>query len=151
MREFSENDNNYELPNKAATASNAVQRCGVKEIAFAEHDHNTTAIAKSVIQGGEVGEDTYEVMNSTYTMLQRAGIGEDNIYVIPDNNNISTTMRGTGVREDTYDMPYNTVNTAAATIAMQPRSGERESTVYEVPDNPRATTSRLRMKFELQH
>ena len=118
---MSERDDNYKsISNKAAT----------------EPDHNKTIIAKSVIQGdvdGEVGEDTYEVMN-TYTMLQRdgPGIGDDNIYVVPDSN-IATTMRGTEVREDTYDMPYNTIN-KAATIAMRSRGGERESAVYEDPD-----------------
>ena len=149
MRELSEKDDIYELSNEAVTASNAVQRCKVKEIVHMEPDHNKTATAKSVTQGGgEVGEDSYEVMH-TYTMLQRdgPGIGDDNIYVVPDNN-IATTMRGKGVREDTYDVPYNTVNTAA-TIAMRSRGGERESAVYEDPDNPRATTFRLRAKFEV--
>ena len=149
VREFSENDDNYELSDKATTASYAVKRCRAKEIVYTEPDQNKTVITKSVTQGGgEVGEDSYEVMH-TYTMLQRdgPGIGDDNIYVVPDNN-IATTMRGKGVREDTYDVPYNTVNTAA-TIAMGSRGGERESAVYEDIDNPRATTFRLRAKFEL--
>ena len=143
VREFNEKDN-YELSNKAATASDGVRGCRVKEIIYTEPDPNKTAMSKSV---NMQDNGDYEALN-TYTMLQ----GDENIYAIPD---IATKMRGSGMggREDMYDdcVNCNTVSTpATGTAAMQPRGGKRESglQLYEDPDKPGPTIS-LRGKFGL--
>lgn len=110
----------------------------MKEDVYVEPNHDKTATAKPVIQD----EEPYEVMNS-YTMLQYDRLDDDNIYVVPDNTMMATTMRDRGVGEDT-------VNTAAGTITMWPGGGERESAVYEDPDNPGVDTyTSLRERSEL--
>ena len=147
MREFNEKDN-HELSNKAATASNAVRGCGAKEIIYTESepDLNGTAMSKSVSMQQDDGD--YEVMLSTYTMMQ----GDENIYAVPDIATSTTTRgRGLGRKENTYDeyVQCNAVSIPAIT-AMQPRGGERDNglQLYEDPDNPGCTTS-LRGKFGL--
>ena len=143
VREFNEKDN-HELSNKATTASNAVRGCRAKEIIYTEPDLNEIAMSKSVSM--QQDDEDYEVMLSTYTMMQ----GDENIYAVPD---IATTTTGRELRrrEDTYDeyVQCNAVSTPAIT-AMQPRGGERENglQLYEDPNNPGHTTS-LRGKFGL--
>ena len=116
VREFNENDS-YKLSNKAATASDGVRGCRVKETVCMEPDynlHNKIPTGKSDNMQDDDDSVDYEDMDNNYTMLQ----GGDTTYAVPE---IATTMRGRG----------------------QPRGGERESTlhVYEDPDNPGATMS----------
>ena len=121
VREFNEKDN-YGLSNKAATASDGVRGCRVKETVCMEPDHNyhnKIPMGKSVNTQHDGDSEDYEDMNNNnYYYNNTALQGGDTTYAVPE---IATTMRGRD----------------------QPRGGERESPLhmYEDPDNPGTTTS----------
>ena len=145
----------------------------MRDFVYERTDHYKMAIAKSPIQGGEVGEETYEALDPDIYMQDN---GEDNAYVITDNmaaamqedgennayyvvtDNMATGMQGDG-EDDAYVVPdyimqgdgaredtYEALEDIAYTAD---RGGVRESGLYDEPDNTGARSTSLRVKYEL--
>ena len=128
----------------------------MRDFVYEKTDHYKMAIAKSPIQGGEGGEETYEALDPDIIYNAMQEDGEDNVYVITDNMATAMQedgedntyvvpdyiMQGDGMREDTYEALEDIAYTADR------GGGVRESGLYAEPDNPGATTS-LRVKYEL--
>ena len=117
-----------EFSNKMVTASNITQERRVGDSAVYEDPDSSALITMSAIQGGKVGESTYELMDINSSMHE---VREDSMHV--------TVMPAIQGDRDTYEVPES-MDTAATTAPMpEDTHGVRER-VYNDPDNPEATT-----------